>query len=153
MTVTFSQVVNASLDTAIAGASLNGLASGAYALGAAINNTPTAGSVVSYDMADLTITLSSGVTPVAPAYLTVWILPAVDGTNYPSPPGATAGAAPTALSYTFPMVAANTTTMVCPNIPIPPYNFKVQIQNNLGVNLPSTNTSTAQLSRKTVASW
>lgn len=156
MTTHFSQSLNGSLDTAIAGASLNALGgSGSYALGAAINNTPTDGSVISYDMADLTITLSSAVTTGAGApYLVVWILPAVDGTNYPTPPGATAGAAPIGLSFSFQQIASvSTSTIVCPNIPIPPYNFKVQIQNNLGVALPSTNTSTCQLQRKTLANW
>lgn len=154
-TVTSSQLLNGSLDTAIAGTSLNGLASTSFALGAAINNTPTSGAVISYDIADLTITLSSAVTTGSTApNLVVWILPAVDGTNYPSPPGGTAAAAPASLSYTFQMVpSVATTTIVCSNIPIPPYNFKVQIQNGLGVSFPATNTSTCQIQRKTLASW
>jgi hypothetical protein len=151
----FSQSLNGSLDTAVAGASMNALANGAYALGAAVNNTPTDGSVISYDMADLTITLSSAVTAGSGTPgITVWILPAVDGTNYPSPPGGTAGAAPLYLSSSFTVVASvSTTTIVCPNIPIPPYNFKVMIQNNLGVAFPATSTSTCQLQRKTIANW
>jgi hypothetical protein len=156
MTTRFSQSVLGTLDTAIAGASLNGLASGAYALGAAINNTPTAGSVVSYDMADLTITLSGAVTTGASSvYLTVWILPAVDGTNYPNPPGASAGAAPLSLvAGTYQGVAGvSTLSMQVMNLPIPPCSFMVMIQNNLGVALPATTTSTCQLSRKTVANW
>jgi hypothetical protein len=154
-TVTFSQLVNGSLDTAVAGATMNTLANAAYALGSAINNVPAAGTTVSYDLGDLTITLSSAVTTGSGApYLAVWILPAVDGTNYPSPPGGSAGAAPVGLSYSFPMVASvSTQTIICPNIPIPPYNFKVQIQNNLGVSFPATNTSTCQMQRKTMASW
>lgn len=155
MTTHFSQSLNASLDTAIAGASLNALANGAYALGAAINNTPADGTTISYDMADLTITLSSAVTAgAAPVGITVWILPAVDGTNYPNPPGTTAGAAPSSLSYTFQQVGAvSTSTIVCRDIPIPPYSFMVQIQNNMGVAFPATSTSTAKLQRKTVANW
>ena len=155
MATNFSQSVNGSLDTAIAGTTLNGLANAGYALGGAINNIPTAGSVISYDMADLTITLSSAVTTGSSSpYIVVWILPAVDGTNYPSPPGASAAAAPAGLAYSFPQVpSVSTTTIVCPNIPIPPYNFKVQIQNNLGVAFPPTNTSTCQLQRKGVQSW
>ena len=154
-TVTFSQVLNGSLDTAVAGATMNALANAAYALGAAIANTPTAGTTVSYDMGDLTITLSSAVTAGAGSpYIAVWILPAVDGTNYPTPPGASGAAAPLGLSYSFPMVASvSTSTIVCPNIPIPPYNFKIMLQNNLGVAFPATNTSTCQMQRKTVASW
>lgn len=155
MTTHFSQSLNSSLDTAIAGSSLNALANGGYALGSAINNTPTDGSTISYDLADLTITLSSAVAAGSGTpNLVVWILPAVDGTNYPNPPGSSAAAAPAGLSYSFPLVpSVSTSTIVCPNIPIPPYNFKVQIQNNLGATLPATNTSTCQLQRKTVANW
>lgn len=150
-----SQSVLASLDTAIAGTSLNGLASGSYAIGAAINNVPTDGSVYSYDTCDLTITLSSAVTAGATApYVSVWILPAVDGTNYPTPPGGTAAAAPPGLSYSFPMVASvSTSTIVCPNIPLGPYLFKVMVLNSLGVAFPSTNTSTCQIQRKFSAIW
>lgn len=155
MTTTFSQLVNGSLDTAVAGTSMNALADGAYALGSAINNIPAAGTTISYDMGDLAIGLSSAVTAGSGSpYIAVWILPAVDGTNYPSPPGGSAGNAPAGLSYTFPMVASvSTQYIVCPNIPIPPYNFKVMILNKLGVAFPSTNTSTCQMSRKTVGSW
>lgn len=154
-TTTFSQAVLGSLDTAVAGTALNALAHAGYALGAAINNTPTAGSVVSYDLADLTITLSSSVTTGAAPYLSVYVLPAVDGTNYPSPPGGSAAAAPINLCVgTYQGVAGvATTTMVVTNIPIPPCNFKVMIQNNLNVSLPATNTSTCQVMRKTLQNW
>ena len=154
-TTHFSQSVNGSLDTAIAGTSLNALTTTSYALGSAINNVPTDGTTISYDMADLTITLSSAVTAGSGTpNIIVWILPAVDGTNFPTPPGASAAAAPLSLSYTFGVVASvSTSTIVCPNIPIPPYSFKVQIQQNLGVTLPATNTSTCQLQRKTIANW
>jgi hypothetical protein len=155
VTVHFSQSLNGSLDTAVAGSSLNALANGAYALGAAINNVPTDGTTISYDMGDLTITLSSAVTAGSGApNIVVWVLPAVDGTNYPTPPGASAAAGPPGLSYTFQQVASvSTSTVVCRDIPIPPYNFKIMIQNNLGVTFPATTTSTCRLQRKTLASW
>jgi hypothetical protein len=154
MTTHFSASLHAGLDTAIAGSSLSGLASAAYALGVAINNTPTDGTTISYDTGDLTITLSSAVTAGAIASVTVWVLPAVDGTNYPTPPGATAGAAPVSLSYTFQLVpSVSTQTIVCPNIPLPPYNFKIMIQNNTGVAWPATTTSTCQLQRRCIANW
>ena len=156
MTTHFSQSLNGSLDTAVAGSSMNALASGAYALGSAVNNTPTDGTTISYDLADLTITLSSAVTAGTGApYVAVWILPAVDGTNYPTPPGSSGAAAPANLLVgTYQGVAsASTSTIIVSNIPIPPYNFKVMIENVLGVAFPSTNTSTCQLQRKTVANW
>ena len=156
MTTThFSQSLNGSLDTAIAGTALNALAIGSYALGAAINNTPVDGTTISYDLADLTITLSSAITVGGGApLLSVWILPAVDATNYPTPPGASAAAAPTnLLAGTYQGVASSVTqTIIVTNLPIPPYSFMVMIQNYIGT-FPSTNTSTCQLQRKTLANW
>jgi hypothetical protein len=157
VTTHFSQSLLGSLDTAIAGTSLNALGgSGSYAMGAAINNTPTDGTTVSYDLADLTITLSSAVTAGSGTpTLVVYVLPEIDATNYPTPPGSSAGAAPANLiAGTYVGVAsASTSTIVVTNIPIPPYNFKIMIQNNLGIALPATNTSTCQIQRKTVANW
>jgi hypothetical protein len=157
MTAThLSQSVNGSLDT-ITSSSLASLANAGYALSnAAINNVPTDGTTISYDLADLIITTTGSCTPTAGAYLTVWILPAVDGTNYPNPPGtSTAGVAPPALSMSFPQAvtgsAITNPTWVCPNIQIPPYNFYVQVQNNLGGAFPAT--VAAKLQRKTVANW
>lgn len=156
-TANFSQSVAGSptLDTAVAGASMNALTNASYALGSAIDNRPTSGSTVSYDMCDLLIGLSSAVTAGSGSpNITVWILPAIDATNYPSPPGGSAAAAPAGLAYVFPMVASVSTQYIaCPNIPIPPYLFKVQIQNNLGVTFPATNTSTCQIQRKGLQSW
>jgi hypothetical protein len=158
MTTThFSQSTNGlALDTAIAGTSLNGLTNTSYAIGAAINNTPTDGTTISYDLADFTMTLSSAVTTGSGSvYLSIYLLPLVDATNYPTPPGATAGAAPTNyLVGTYQGVAStSTSTISVLNLPIPPYSFKIMIQNNLGVTLPATNTSTCQIQRKTVANW
>lgn len=142
------------LDTAIAGTALNGLTNTSYAIGAAINNTPTDGTTISYDLADFTMTFSSAVTTGATApSLSVYFLPEVDATNYPTPPGATAGAAP--INYlvgTYQGVAStSTSTISVLNCICPQYNFKVMIQNNLGVTLPATNTSTCQIQRRTVA--
>lgn len=144
------------LDTAIAGTSLNGLTNTSYAIGAAINNTPTDGTTISYDLADFTLTLSSAVTTGSGSpYLSVYFLPAVDGTNYPTPPGATAGAAPqNYLVGTYQGVAStSTSTISVLNCVCPQYNFKVMVQNNLGVTLPATNTSACQLQRRTSAFW
>ena len=158
MTTThFSQSTNGlALDTAIAGSSLNALTSGSYAMGAAINNTPTDGTTISYDLADFTMTFSSAITTGSGApYLSIYLLPEVDATSYPTPPGATAGAAPANyLVGTYQGVAStSTSTISVLNLPIPPYNFKIMIQNNLGVTFPATNTSTCQVQRKTTATW
>lgn len=155
MTNIISQLLNSSLDTAIPSASMD-VANGDYALGAApIDNRATSGTIPAYDLGDLTITLSAatGSANSAP-YITVWILPAVDGTNYPDPPGNSAGPAPTALAYAFQQTpSAAHTTIICPDLPLPPYQFYVQIQNNLGVDFPTGGGNTCQLQRKTLASW
>jgi hypothetical protein len=152
MTTHASQSINGSLDTAVAGSTLNGLTNGSLALGAAINNAPTDGSTISYDLGDISITLSSAVTTGSGTpNLVVYIIPEVDGANYPS---ATAATVSPNLGYTFQFPASQAqTTLVCMNIPIPPYNFKVALVNNLGATLPATNSSTCQMQRKTVAFW
>lgn len=132
-------------DTAVAGTSLNALATAGYAMGAAIDN--------SADLltdADLLIVLSSAVTAGATnPNVSVWVLPAIDGTNYPTPPGGTAGAAPNNLWVGSIIVPASSSVsaLTLRGILIPPCLFKVQIQTNLGVTLPATNTSTCQLYR------
>lgn len=155
---TLSQLVSGGLDTALPNTGTNGLSGlviAGYCLGSAINNVPASGTTVSFDMADLLIKLSSAVTAGSGSVgISVWILPSIDGTNYPTPPGATAAAAPPGLSYIFPMVpGASTQNIVCPNIPIPPNNFKVMIQNNLGVAFPNSTASSGLLQRKTMAQW
>jgi hypothetical protein len=162
MTTThFSQSTNgAPLVTAIPGTSLNALANGAYALGPAINNTPggldstISSNGFSYDLYDITITLSSPVTAgdVTPS-ISIYFLPTVDGVNYPTPPGATAGPAPSNyLVGTYQGVAsASTETMSVLDLSAPQYDFKVLILNNLGVAFPSTNTNTCQIQARCVA--
>ena len=135
-----------SADTAVAGASMNALGgSGSYALGAAIDNSSNL-----YTDADLLIILSSGVTSgTGSPYVTVFLLPAIDGSNYPTPPGGSAGAAPANLVVGTIIVPASVTTtnLVLRGVIIPPCLFKIQIQNNLGIAFPATNTSTCQLFR------
>ena len=128
-------------DTAVAGASLNSLGgSGSYALGAAIDNTTGL-----FTDADLLITLSSNVTTSSGnPNIAVWILPSLDGTNYPETGGgASAGVAPiNLLAGTILLPAATGVQhMVLRGIILPPSLFKVQIQNNLGVALPSSGNS------------
>lgn len=150
-TTTFSQAIAGALDTAIASGSISALATGGYAIGSAIDNRPTSGSVVSYDLADLRIPINSA-TPTAGGYLTVSILPAIDGgtTNYASPNAASA-AAPSLAVKTYQAANVATTEIVVTDIPIGPYSFKVHIQNNLGVSI--TASGNAQMQRKILANW
>jgi hypothetical protein len=142
---TFKWTTYNAADTAVAGTSMNALANGAYALGAAINNTSGL-----YLLGDLLLTLSSAVSvPAGSPSIGIWILPALDGTNYPNPPGGTAGNAPgTLYAGTITMVASTSTSiMVARGLVLPPSLFKVMIQNNLGIAFPSTNTSACSLYR------
>lgn len=133
-------------DTAVAGASMNALASGSYALGSAINNSSDL-----YLYGDLEIVLSSGVTAGSGApYVDVWVLPAMDGTNYPTTNGGTTAGA-TATQYLAgtisPPASTSVTVMQLRGIVLPPQSFKVMIRNVLGAAFPSTDTSTCKLYR------
>lgn len=146
-TVNYSPAV-LTIETATAGTSLNALTTTSFATaGTAIDNRPTSGTTVSADTMDIAIHLSSAVTTGAasPSW-TAFILPAVDGTNYP--------AHATCYSYNFQFDASTSLQdFELIGIPIPPYQYKVQLQNNLGVTLPATNTSTAQSVRRYEQSW
>jgi hypothetical protein len=132
-------------DTAVAGASMNALANGAFALGAAIDNTSGL-----YLYADLQLVLSSAVAvPAGLPTIAIWLLPAIDGTNYPNPPGGTAVLGPTNLVVgtisAVPSVSSSVFSFR--GVPLSPSLFKIMIQNNLGVAFPSTNTSVCSLYR------
>lgn len=132
---------------------LNGLTSGSYAVGTAvIDNRPTAGSVVSYDDADLYVQLASAVTTGSGApYATAWILPTYDGSVYPP----TSGGAPLGLSRTIQVPASTSTTLlVFPGLGrlIVPAQFKVQLLSVLGVTLPASG-NIATLVRKQAGAW
>ncbi len=133
-------------DIAVAGASMNALGgSGSFALGAAIDNTS-----LLYTDADLLIVLSSAVTTGSGTpTIQVWLLPALDGTNYPAPPGASAAAAPSNLlaGTIMAVPSVSTSVLALRGIILPPSLFKIQIQNNLGVAFPATNTSVCSLYR------
>lgn len=148
-TTNFSQSVAGSLDTALAAQTI---AAGAYGISAtAIDNRPTSGSVVSYDLCDLRIPVTS-ITPAAGGYVTVSILPAIDGSTYASPNAASA-AAPSLAVKTYQAANVATTEIVVTDIPIGPYLFKVHIQNNLGAGISMVLGTVAQIQRRSMANW
>lgn len=125
-------------DTAVAGATMNALANAGYAYGSAIaNNTGL------YLYGDLTLALSSAVTSVAPAYLSVFIIPSIDG-NYTASSG-NPGASYLAGYASGP--GGSIQYMQVRGLILPPAAFKIIIQNNLGVAFPSTTTSVCSLYR------
>lgn len=129
-------------DTAIASTSLNALANGAYALGAAIDNTSGL-----YLYGDLVIVLSSAITPSSGSIPTVPVslLPSPDGTNYPTSGSGTTGNLLVGVISAVASVA--TSVLVLRGIVLPPALFKIQIQNNMSVAFPATSTSTGKLYR------
>lgn len=138
--------------TGIAGTSLNGIASGTaavnYVLGAAIDNTPAS---AGYFLADFELNLSSAVTAgTGSPFLAVYLIPSFDGTNYATTNGGTT-AGPTSAAYFVGsiVVPASTAAKVLQlrGFVLPPCNFKVMINNQLGVALPATTTSTCTLYR------
>ena len=156
MTTThFSHSLNGSLDTAVASTSLNALASGAYGAGGGDQQHPHGWHHhrLRHGRSDHYVVVSRHRRSGSAHHHRVDFARG-RCRELPDAAGGTAAAAPIYLSTVFPMVASvSTSTIVCPNIPIPPYNFKVQIQNNLGVTLPATNTSTCKLQRRTLANW
>lgn len=132
-------------DTAVAGTSMNALANGAYAIGAAIDNTSGL-----FMLGDLVIVLSGAVSvPAGSPTIGIWILPSPDGTNYPTPPGGTAALGPANLyAGTIAMVpSVSSSVMIARGLVLPPSLFKVMIWNNLGIAFPSSTTSTCKLYR------
>lgn len=139
--------------TAIAGSSLNALTNASYALGAEIDPTGSgdrwlhAGFRLVFrdgTPADTTVTAGSG-----SPFLAIWILPAWDGTRYPTTNGGTT-AGPTSPQYlaaTIQVPASTAVGVIVTRAPLilPPCKFKVMIQNNLGVTFPSTNNALCDL--------
>lgn len=152
-TTNFSQSVNsAGLDTLTWGTALSALANGAYSLSSAVDNRPILGTTVSFDLADLLITFSSSFTPTAGGYLSVGVVCAVDGSTYPSPPGASAISAQIYETQTFQLNAVATTALELPNLIMRPFLTKLVLCNASGVVFP-TATITATLMRRGLASF
>jgi hypothetical protein len=86
--------------------------------------------------ADLELVLAS-LTPVAPNYGTLYVLEAIDGTNYPSATAAVLRNQPSQILCTFALDTTATTAqrIVVRNVVLPPGSFKVVFDNQAGVAL------------------
>jgi hypothetical protein len=92
--------------------------------------------------ADIELVLAS-LSPAAPNYCTLYILEAIDGTNYPS---ATAGVLrnqPSQIlcSFSLDTTASTAQRVVVRNVVLPPGSFKVVLDNHAGVALASSGNS------------
>ncbi len=89
--------------------------------------------------ADIELVLAT-LSPAAPNYCTLYLLEAIDGTNYPS---ATAGVLrnqPVHILCTFPLDTSASTAqrVVARNVMLPPGSFKVVLDNQSGAALASS---------------
>ena len=147
---TLSQMRNATADSLTWSSSLVSLADTSYVLSSTvIDNRETAGTTVSYDLADLQIVFGTAYTPVSGGYIAISMIDTIDGTNYPSPPtSSTAG--PVYMEQTFPLKAVSTTVLLFRDLIIRPYQFKILIGQRSGAAFPA-GTITATLQRRSVA--
>jgi hypothetical protein len=120
-------------------------------LNALANNTMSAASAAIANNTSLNMyvdieVLLDPLSPAAGAYVGIYILEAVDGTNYPTPSDADLRLSTTQQLVMIPIgVAASTAQRVVASvIPIPPGTFKIKLDNQTGVAIPSNNNSTVK---------
>lgn len=89
--------------------------------------------------ADLELVLAS-LSPAAPNYCTLYLLEAVDGTNYPPATASVLRNQPSQILCTFPIdtTAATAQRIVVRNVLLPPATFKVVLDNQAGVALAAS---------------
>ncbi len=107
---------------------LNSLASAGNKLGAAIANETARARFIGLEIA----VAAQGSARVEGAHIAVYLLPALDGSTFSY--GADAvDASPSNLVATAQLDASTSArTVVLPDIPIPPFDFKLLIENNTG---------------------
>lgn len=154
-TTTVSQAIRVADTIITTGATL---ASGAFlnsGVAGAVNNIPSSGSTVSYDLMDVFINFGSVITTGTATTPTIQIaaLDSPDGGTSFVAPGTVAAAAPPYLVQSFPFAsgAGIGPIVELPNVQIRPYEFLSLFQNNLGVSWPAGTVITAV--RKTIQNW
>lgn len=116
---------------------LNSLADGSVtALGSQIDNTSSL-----YEFMDVQLDLASLTISSTSAYVTVFVVPSVDGTNYPDFTSGTyanyhGGYA--VCNIPVKNVSATTARAMAVMIPIPPAKFKLAIRSGLGVSMAAS---------------
>lgn len=123
--------------TTILGSGLNSLADGAYsALGTEVDNETDR-----YLYGNFELNLAS-LSPTTGAYVALYLVPSVDGTNYPDvsntrPPGEEYRVG----TFTIDTTATSTSLHTATNILIPPFKFKCMVLNECNVALNATGNS------------
>lgn len=82
----------------------------------------------------------AAISPVAPAYVSIYLAEAIDGTNYPAPSTADQRQQTNAVLCSFQLstTAATAQRLVCRNVLIPPGTFKVYLDNRAGAAMGAT---------------
>lgn len=132
---------NAGTITTLASTELNSLANAASALGVEFNNT-----VDDYLYGVFELTVTFGTNPTAGRTVDLYIIPAIDGTNYATTiTGASGYAQSNSYAGSFPLQAV--TTLQRLNVGgtgyrgllyLPPVKFKAMLINNAGVAFPAS---------------
>jgi hypothetical protein len=134
MSNTFKWAAPESIVTALT-TELNSLSDGSFsAVSAAITNET--GGVNLYQYIDLEVVLAS-LSPATGAFVDIWLLPTLDGTNY-SDSGKALQTASLLCSIQLDTAASTAQRIVRTNVPIPALDFKLQLRNKAGVSLASS---------------
>jgi len=124
--------------TVITGAQLNGLGIGAMTTAGATYSNQT-----NLDLyCDLEVFLDT-LTPVAPAYVAIYILIALDGTNFPGQSAADLRLTSTQLFCVLPIgtTASTAQRVAARNLLLPAQPCQFRLDNQTGVAIPSNNNS------------
>ena len=121
--------------TTLASTEINALASGSYATGPEIDNGTNLN-----QMMDVDLILASAVTTGTGApYVGIYLVPTLDGTNYPTLPAATVEPPAIYFAAAIPFTASTSFTRgSVVQVEIPPGKWKVLVRNVLGVAFPAT---------------
>jgi hypothetical protein len=101
---------------------MNSQANNALVLGSAYSSSGN------YLMAELQIDVTFGSAPTANTGLSVWLLRAIDATNYET--GGTSATPTRAPDAVFPLAAVTTQQLITLRVPIPPGTFKPLLKND-----------------------
>lgn len=126
---------------AIAAANLSALADGSAISLANCTEINNESGLFTHCLVELNINSTVNVASAA-AFVAVYCVPAVDGTNYPEMTATTNVPPATFLACWLPFVVRNNIQRQASLwFPIPPVKFKLPVQNRLGVAFPTTSTN------------
>lgn len=143
MTTTPTGIITNTADSPF-GTTLNSLASGSAVLSSAIDNTAATVGHAAYDLAEVWITLTGGITTGSGSpYVQAAVVASLNGTNYEINGVANSQVFPIPGSGTEPLLPSTSVTYVrVKGLILPPALFKVYLLNLAGVAFAATTTAT-----------